>query len=154
MSVAPVLQAQVKVENPQALPFSRDEMMLGYRIARDEVREAMFSDRRVTLLESAITLRLGCDDPATGEEYFDTHDVRVGHGFRRTAVICMRQWDVGKFMFGVMRITERWVIPVDRYDPLLEDALRRVNRLAPVTATDLKKDELKKKQVNLAPESR
>jgi len=136
--------AQLRIENPGKLPLPQDQAVLGYRIAREQVAHALSErlGRSTRLPEFTLTLKLSCEDPSNGDEYFSTDEVRQGKKFHNTGLICMRSWDLGKFMYGVMRISERWAIEPDRYVDLLQEAMRRVDQLASISVDGLRKQPL------------
>jgi hypothetical protein len=137
MYVCGLAAAQLRVENPQRLALPEEQMRLAYRMAIQEVIDEVSSKKGAKVPEFEITLKLGCRDSVTNEEYYDTEEQRQGRRFHNSGVICMESWDLEKFMYGVMRITERWLIPPDRYIPLLTNALRRVQAVAPVSVQQL-----------------
>jgi hypothetical protein len=87
--------------------------------------------------ELPVVLKLGCSD-ASGLDYYGTDElVREGQ-LHVTAVVCLRNWDLTKFTFGIMRITERQIIPPRRYVPLLQESMDRIHNAAPINVGELK----------------
>jgi hypothetical protein len=136
--MAQISIAQLQVENPDKLPFPHDEALIAYRVARQRVIEEL-APKEKTTSEFEITLRLGCKDPVAGDEYYATPETGDISNLRQSAVICLTEWSLSKFTYGVIRLTERRLIPANRYKVLLTDSLRRIALMAPVSVTDFQK---------------
>ena len=127
------LKAQVQVENSKNLRYSREEVRLSYEIARRQVIEDVFPNRKEHLPELPIVLKLGCKDPETGEEYVDTSRLKGS----KKAVICLQEWDLEKFTSGLILIMQTHLISDTKRYELLEDIIHRVQLTAPVSVADI-----------------
>jgi hypothetical protein len=132
-SFGPVLWGQVQVENAKNLKYSRDEVMLAYDITRRHITEELFPNRRSTLPDFPVELKLGCTDPATGEDFVDTSR----SGDSQKAVVCLREWDLVKFTSGLLIVAQSRLIPDTKRHELLEDIVHRVQLSVPVSVADI-----------------
>jgi hypothetical protein len=130
-------KAQLSIENPAKLPLAREEAEIAYRIAREQVISEISPARPDRVPELPLVLKLGCAD-AAGKDYYGTDELVKKGRLQVTSVICLKSWDLGKFAFGVMRITERQVIPTDRYMVILEQSLEKIRSVSPVDVGELK----------------
>ncbi|HZQ92688.1 MAG TPA: hypothetical protein VFA60_12910 [Terriglobales bacterium] len=128
---------QVSIENPDGLPVSREEMTLAYKVGRQAVFDELFRGAR-QVAELPITLQLGCEDAERHDEYYTVSESKRGNTIEQQAMVCMRAWDVEKFTYAVIRLTERRLIAPDRYLPLLTSGLQRIRQMAPVSVGELK----------------
>ncbi len=130
--------AQLKVENPDKLSFPHEEAVIAYKIARQQViDELVVKDKPPAEFE--ITLRLGCKDPVNGDEYFATPETGDIGNLKQGAEICLQEWSLSKFTYGIIRLTERRLIPANRYKVILTESLRRILQVAPVSVADFQK---------------
>jgi hypothetical protein len=133
LSLGSGLWGQVQIENAKNLKYPKDEVMLAYDITRRHVTEELFPNRRSQLPEFPVVLRLGCTDPASGEDYVDTST----NGESQKAVVCLREWDLVKFTSGLLMIAQSRLIPEAKRHALLEDIVHRVQLSAPVNVADI-----------------
>jgi len=132
LSFGPGLWGQVQVENAKNLKYSREEVTLAYDMTRRHVTEALFPNRKETLPEFPVLLKLGCADPASGEDYVDTSR----NAGSQKSVVCLREWDLVKFTSGLLVIAQSRLIPDTKRHELLENIVHRVQLSVPVNVAD------------------
>src|SRR5262245_2341771 len=98
-------RGQVTIEAAPALKVPVEEVRVAYRVARQEIIAELSPAKPNLIPEAKITLKVGaCSEPMG--DYYETEEVQRGTTFDDVATVCLKSWDVEKFTFAVMRITE------------------------------------------------
>ena len=122
---------QIAIQNPKKLPVPEARVAVIY----DVVRELVFEQVKPAggkMVNLRLTLALSVRPQAgylTDEE-------------NGTVEIYLKEWDEVRFAQAVMALALQQALPAKRRQEILQEAQRRVDLLAPVDVSRLKKEEL------------
>ncbi|MBI3477986.1 MAG: hypothetical protein HY010_19810 [Acidobacteria bacterium] len=121
LSISQLVSAQVRVEgNAPDLPLAKVDAIYetAFRVVAQEFHLPDGSRDRVP-----VTLVLGDrDEGVTGDEV------------QKIYTIYMQRWDEVRFALATSRIAVQHLVSDERKNRMVEDILRRANRIAPVSA--------------------
>jgi hypothetical protein len=96
----------------------------------------LFPNQKFALPAFQVHLKLGCTDPVSGSEFVDTSISRQDPV--STPVVCLREWDLGKLTFGLLRIMQSRLLSDSTRQAIVGDVIHRVELSTPVSVANLR----------------
>lgn len=123
--------AQVTIQNPKKLPVPETRVNLIY----DVVRQLVFEEVKPAG-GKPVSLKLTLSLAVRPEFGYLTSEEN------RAAEVFLKEWDEARFSYAVMALALQQTLPAKRRSEILQEAQRRVNLLAPVDVSQLKKEKI------------
>jgi hypothetical protein len=123
--------AQVTIQNPKKLKLPEARVGVIY----DVVRELVFQEVKPAG-GKPVNMKLTLSLAVRPEFGYLTNEEK------QSAEVFMTEWDEPRFAYVVMALAMQQALPASRRSELLKEALRRVDLLAPVDVTQLKKQKI------------
>ena len=123
--------AQVAIHNPKKLAVPEARVAVIY----DVVRQLVFEEVKPAGAKP-VNFKLILSLAVRPESGYLTNEEK------RTAEVFLTEWDEPRFSYAVMALALQQALPVKRRTEILQEARRRVDLLAPVDVSQLKKEKI------------
>lgn len=120
---------QVTIQNPKKLPVPEARVSVIY----DVVRQLVFEEVKPAG-GKPVSLKLTLSLAVRPEFGYLTSEEN------RTAEVFLTEWDEARFSYAVMALALQQTLPAKRRSEILQEAQRRVDLLAPVDVSRLKRE--------------